>query len=87
MSELWNGLGSPATKLASEEVDQLLDLDLRLEVLCVQIGRVLLPGNLANLKFPMPDSLLDPQTRAVQMAKLAKALPATDPDRCGTVSP
>ena len=87
LSELWGSLSLPAAKFASEEVDQPLDLGLRLEVLCVQIGWVLLPGNLANLKLPMPDSLLDPQTRVLQTAKLAKDFLATAPDRCGTVGP
>ena len=57
-----------------QEIDELLDLGLRLKMLRLQIGRFLLPGNLPNLKLPVPDPLLDPQTGAFQMSKLAEAL-------------
>ena len=58
--ELRGGLSSPATKISSKEVDQLLDLRLRLEMFHVQVGWVLLSSNVPNLELPMPDSLLNP---------------------------
>ena len=56
-------------------------------MLGVEVGRVLLPGNLADLELPMSDPLLDPQTRVLQVTELAKTLPAADPDHCGTIGP
>ena len=57
--------------ISTKEPDHLLNLRLLLKVLSVVIGRVLLPGNLANLEFPMPDPLLDSQARALQVTELA----------------
>ena len=54
-------------------------------MLRIQIGRVLLPCSLPNLKFPVPDPVLDPKTGVLQMSNLAEALPAADPERRGTV--
>ena len=50
----------------------LINCSIRLEILRIQIGRVLLPGILPNLEFPVPDLLLDPQSSAFQMSEIAR---------------